>query len=416
MTGEAFDDVRMRGFHRRVTLAEALGRIVEGVPPLAAVDEVPLREAPGRLLAADFTASLDLPSFDRSAMDGFAVVAGMTFAATAYDPAVLEVAGESLPGAPWEGVLAGARAVRIMTGAPLPEGADAVVPAEFAEEERGFVRVSGPVSPGRNVGRAGEDVARGAVALEGGRILRPQDAALLAALGAARVPVAPRPRIGILATGNEIVRQGAALAPFHVHDANTPLLQGLAERWGAVAAASTLQPDEAPRIRRALGRLLASPGVDIVLATGGSSVGVEDHMPSVVAGEGRLLFHGVALRPAGPVGLGIVSGKPVFLLPGNPVSVLCAFDLLVGPCLRRLQGLPAVEPYARVPLPLTRRLASVAGRTDYARVALAGRGVEPLAVSGASILSSAVRAGGFVVVPPEVEGWDEGETVEVHLY
>jgi molybdopterin molybdotransferase len=156
--------------------------------------------------------------------------------------------------------------------------------------------------------------------------------------------------------------------------------------------------------------------VDVVLVTGGSSVGAEDLVPGLLADMGRVEFHGVALRPAGPVAFAIVDDKPVFALPGNPVSCLCAFDLLVGPCLRRLQGLPPVEPYRRVRLPMARRLSSVAGRTDYARVALTERGLEPVSVSGASVLSTAVRADGWVLVPPEVEGHEEGEVVEVRLY
>ena len=156
--------------------------------------------------------------------------------------------------------------------------------------------------------------------------------------------------------------------------------------------------------------------MDLVLISGGSSVGEEDHTPGLIAEAGRLVFHGVALRPAGPVAFGIVDGKPVFGLPGNPVSCLCAFDLLAGPCLRRLQGLPALEPYRRVRLPLARRLASVAGRVDYARVVLTERELEPVSVSGASILTTAVRADGWVLVPADVEGWDEGEVVEVRLY
>jgi molybdopterin molybdotransferase len=416
VTGPAFDDVRMRGFHVRATMAEALDIIGEAAAPLPPGEEVPVAECSGRILAADHAAPRPLPAFDRAAMDGFAVRAERTFSATAYDPVVLEVAGQSLPGAPFGEPLAGARAVRIMTGAPLPEGADAVVPAESAEEDRGLVRITGPVPPWKNVGRRGEDVAEGSVPLAAGRLLRPQDAGLLAALGFATVRVAPRPRIGILVTGDEIVRAGAPLAPFHVHDANTPMLSGLAARWGGAVASATRQPDDVPRLRRALGRLLGSPDVDLVLATGGSSVGAEDHMPGVVAADGRLLIHGVALRPAGPVGFGVCGGKPVFLLPGNPVSALCAFDLLVGPCLRRLQGVPAASPYARVNLPLAKRISSAAGRTDYARVVVGPRGVEPVSVSGASILSTAVLADGFVVVPSGVEGWDAGESVEVHLY
>jgi molybdopterin molybdotransferase len=344
------------------------------------------------------------------------VEAARTFSATTYDPVVLELLGESLPAAPFEGKLSGARAIRIMTGAPLPAGADAVVPAEFAEETRGLVRVSGPVTPGRHVSRTGEDLAKGSTVLEAGRTLRPQDLGILAAVGLEEVAVAPLPRAGLVATGDEIARPGTKLGPWQVHDADTPMLAGLMQRWGGRAGPSTLQPDELPRLRRALGRMIANAGVDIVLVSGGTSVGAEDHVPGLLAELGRLVFHGVALRPAGPVAFGVVDGKPVFALPGNPVSCLCAFDLLVGPCLRRLQGLPAAEPYRRAWMPLARRLASVAGRSDYARVAATAKGLEPVAVSGSSVLSTAVRADGWVLVPPQVEGYEEGEVVEVRLY
>lgn len=412
----AHDDVRMRGFHSRVPLEEARRRVADAVAPLGDVEEVALRDAVGRLLAGEVRAPRPLPAFDRASMDGFAVRASLTFPATVYDPVVLEIAGESLPAAPFAERLSGARAVRIMTGAPVPEGADAVVPAEFAEEARGSVRISGPVAPGKHVGREGEDLAEGALALAAGRLLRPQDLGLLAALGHETARVAPRPKVAIVATGDEIAKPGTRLAPFQIFDANTPMLAGLVERWGARLGTTTLQPDEPARIRRALGRAVAAAGSDMVLVTGGSSVGAEDHVPQIVAEMGRLLFHGVALRPAGPAGFGVVDRKPVFLLPGNPVSCLCAFDLLVGPAIRRLQGLPAVEPYARARVPLSRRLASTAGRADYARVAITEKGAEPISVSGASVLMTAVRADGWVLVPPDVEGWDEGEMVDVHLY
>jgi len=410
------DDVRMRGFRTRVSLEEARKRIVDAVSPLGATDEVPLREALGRILAAGVDAPRPVPAFDRAAMDGWAVEASRTFPATAYDPVVLEVAGESLPAAPFGETLSGARAVRIMTGAPLPAGADAVVPAEFAEEARGFVRIAGAVTPGKHVGRVGEDLAEGDLVLPAGHQLRPQDLGILAAVGLEKVEVAPRPRAAILATGDEIVKAGARLSPFQVYDADTPMLVGLLDRWGGRSGTPSLQPDDAARLRRVLSRAAANAAVDLILVTGGSSVGTEDQVPGLLADLGELVFHGVALRPAGPVGFGVIEGKPIFALPGNPVSCLCAFDLLVGPCIRRLQGMPATEPYRSVRLPLARRLSSVAGRADYARVALTEKGIEPVAVSGASILSTAVRADGWVLVPPGVEGYEAGEVVEVRLY
>jgi molybdopterin molybdotransferase len=410
------DDVRMRGFRGRTALDGAIARILDAVSPLGSVEDVPIRESLGRLLAADVRSPRDVPSFDRSAMDGYAVEAKRTVGATVHDPVVLEVAGESLPGAPFADVLSGARAVRIMTGAPMPAGADAVVPAEFAEESRGMVRVAGSVTTGRHVSRTGEDLAEGATVLSEGHRLRPQDQGILAALGLDVVRAAPRPRAALLATGDEIVRPGAKLGPFQVYDADTPMLAGLLERWGGRVASVTRQPDEPARLRRAMGRALSSPGSDLVLVTGGSSVGTEDHTPGLIAEAGKLVFHGVALRPAGPVAFGVVDGKPIFGLPGNPVSCLCAFDLLVGPCLRRLQGLPPVEPYRRVRLPLAERVVSAPGRADYVRVVLGEKGLEPVAVSSSSILSSAVRADGWILVPPAVEAWEAGEVVEARLY
>ncbi len=416
MPPPSHDDVRMRGFHRRIPLGQALKAALGAVAPLGTAEEVGLREALGRFPAADVRAPRAVPGFDRAAMDGYAVRGEATFPATAYDPVLLDVVGESLPDAPFEGSVGARQAVRIMTGAPMPAGADGVVPAEFAEESRGLLRVSGPVAPGRNVGRAGEDLEEGAVAVPGSRALRPQDLGVLASLGLARLAVAPAPRVALLATGNEIVKAGAELGPFQVYDADTPMLAALVERWGGRVATQSLQPDEEPRIRRAATRMAVSPGVDLVLITGGTSVGREDHAPAMLADAGRLVFHGVALRPASPTAFGVLEGRPVFLLPGNPVACLCAFDLLVGPTLRRLQGLPPSPPYPVVTLPLARRLASEAGRTDYARVEVTAGGVVPVAVSGASILSSASRAHGYVVVPHDVEGWDAGERVEVHLY
>jgi molybdopterin molybdotransferase len=303
-----------------------------------------------------------------------------------------------------------------MTGAPVPEGADAVVPAEHAAEARGFVRIAAAVAPGKHVGRTGEELAAGAVAVPLGRVLRPQDLGLLGALGREAIRVAPRPRAAILSTGDEVVRAGTEPGPHRVHDADTPLLAGLVERWGGRVGPCSLQPDEPARIRRALLRSLASPAVDLVLLAGGTSVGTADHAPAVLAELGRLVFHGVALRPGAPAGFGVADGKPVLLLPGNPVACLAVFDLLAGPCLRRLQGLAPVPPYPRVRLPLAARLASAAGRADYVRVAAGPGGVAPVAGAGASDLASAARADGWILVPAEVEALEAGTPVEVHLH
>jgi molybdopterin molybdotransferase len=310
-------------------------------------------------------------------------------------------------------------AVRIMTGAPVPEGADAVVMAEVCREEQGSVEVREPVAPHKNVGAVGEDIREGECVLAAHRRLRPQDAGLLASLGVAEVPCVRRPRVRLVVTGDELLPPGSRPDGVHIVDSNSVVLRGLVERDGGELLPHEILPDRPERIREAL----AQGDADVLLVSGGSSVGQEDHAPRLVAELGQLDFHGVSMRPSSPAGVGRVpkaggggSFALVFLLPGNPVSCLCAYEFFAGPALRALGGRPRDWPHRRVCLPLARKVASAVGRTDYVRVALESGRVVPLATSGASILSSTVRAAGAVIVPREREGMPEGEQVEVLLY
>jgi molybdopterin molybdotransferase len=411
-------DVRMRGFQDRTDVADAVALLDARLAALPA-EPVLLPEAAGRVLAADVAAEVAVPPFDRAAMDGYALRGGETFGAGPYNPLEFTVVGEALPGRPFAGAVGGGQAVRIMTGAPLPAGADAVLRAEDAEEVApaggpARVRVTDAVPPGRHVGRRGEDITPGAVVLKAGRVLRPQDVGVLASIGASPVPVVRRPAVTILVTGDELLPCGARPEGARIVDSNSVMLAALARRDGGAPAVAPLVPDRRDAVRDAL---LGAPG-DVILVSGGSSVGQEDHAPRVLAEAGELAVHGVALRPASPAGFGFLSGppRPVFLLPGNPVSCLCAYDLFAGRAVRRLGGRSAELPYRRVTLPLARKLTSAVGRVDYVRVLVHGGEVEPLATSGASVLSSTTRADGFVLVPRDSEGRAAGEPVEVCLY
>jgi molybdopterin molybdotransferase len=205
---------------------------------------------------------------------------------------------------------------------------------------------------------------------------------------------------------------GAKPEGYRIVDSNSVMLAALLRRDGVLDVRIEMLKDRSEVVRAAL----ASAAEDMIMITGGSSVGVEDHAPRVVGELGELAFHGVALRPASPTGLGFVGARPVFLMPGNPVSCLCAYDLFAGRAARRLGGRRGEMPYATHSLPLARKIASMVGRVDYVRVQVHGDKVEPLAISGASILSSTTRADGFVLVPGDLEGYGEGETVTVHLY
>jgi molybdopterin molybdotransferase len=408
-------DVRMRGFAARADVEEVEGFLAARVRPLSG-EAVPLLDCAGRVLAEDVTAEVDVPGFARSAMDGYAVRGEDTFGASDYDPLALRLLGESLPGRPFAGRVGPGEAVRIMTGAPVPDGADAVVMAEVCEEQEGRVAVREAVPPRRHVGAAGEDVRAGSVVLRAGRRLRAQDAGILSSLGIASARCVRRPRVRLVVTGDELLPAGTRPAGARIADSNSVMLRALVARDGGVTLPFELLPDRPEAIRAALG----DPDADAFLVSGGSSVGLEDHAPRLVAELGRLDFHGVAMRPSSPAGVGRVPGpvgeRFAFLLPGNPVSCLCAYEFFAGPAIRRLGGRSRLWPHRRVRLPLARKLSSAIGRTDYVRVAIEAGRVVPLATSGASILSSTVRADGFVVVPRALEGLAEGAEVEVLLY
>jgi len=400
----------MRGFAERADVEEVLRFLAARVHALGA-EPVAVDACAGRVLAEGVVAPVDVPGFARSAMDGYALRGEDTFGASAYEPARLEVVGEALPGRPAAARVSAGRAVRVMTGAPMPEGADAVAMAEVCRERDGHLEVADAVAPGKHVGRAGEDIRAGEAVLAAGRRLRAQDAGLLASLGVSTPICVRRPRVRMVVTGDELLPAGSRPVPPRIVDANSVVLRALVLRDGGLPLPFEILPDRPERIRAAL-----REPADAILVSGGSSVGAEDFAPRLVAELGHLDFHGVSMRPSSPAGVGRIGDAWVFLLPGNPVSCLCAYEFFAGPAIRALGGRSREWPHPRVRLPLARKIASAVGRTDYVRVAIEGGRVVPLAISGASILSSTVRAAGCVIVPRELEGMPEGALVEVRLY
>jgi molybdopterin molybdotransferase len=326
-----------------------------------------------------------------------------------------------------------------MTGAPLPAGADAVLPFEESQTDADRVLVQGQVSPEKHVGQRGEDVHTGDIVAHAGRVLRPQDIGLLSSIGFGHVAVVRAPRVRILITGNELLPTGTTPHGFHITDANGPMLAALVTRDGGVPIVGPIVPDDRETILAALREATADsrqPAADshptpdtrskirrgehltpdIILVSGGSSVGQEDHVPTLLAEHGELAIHGVAMRPSSPTGIGRLNGRLVFLLPGNPVSCMCAYDFFAGRAIRGLGGRPLEWPYRRVSARLARKLVSVVGRVDYARVQVTDATAEPLAISGASVLSSVTRADGFVIIPMDSEGFPAGAEVQLFLY
>lgn len=404
-------DVRMRGFRSRKPVDEVLSWIDAEVSSLAQ-ETIALTAAHRRVLSEPVVSRINVPAFDRSAMDGFALRAEETVGAGDYNPLPFSVIGASMPGCPYGGKLGQGQAVRIMTGAPIPDGADAVVPAEFATEKDGTVEITESVPTLKHIGRTGEDVRSGSTLLEACHRLRPQDCGLLASIGLAEVSVIRSPRVRIIVTGNELAEPGTKRGPFQIYEANSHIIAGLIPRDGGVIESRVRCEDTQDEIRKAI----TAPGADVILISGGSSVGSEDHAPGLVAELGELPIHGVAMRPSSPAGIGRIDEQFVFLLPGNPVSCLCAYDFFAGRAIRLLAGLPAEWPYRKVEGELVSKIVSQVGRVDYCRVRITEDKVEPLALSGASILSSTTRANAFVIVPPQSEGYAVGSRVEAFLY
>ena len=405
------DDVRMRGFVERVDVEVVDAFLSDHVARLQG-EGVALLDCLGRVLSEDIVSAVDVPGFRRSAMDGYALRGEESFGASAYDVARLKVVGLSLPGAPYTGALAKGEAVRIMTGAPIPDAADAVVKAEVCEEVDGVVSIAEATPPKKNVGAVGEDIQRGQPILFAGRRLRPQDVGLLSSIGCASVPCIRRPRIRLVVTGDELLAAGSTPSGSQIVDSNSVVLRGLVARDGGESLPFEILPDVPDEIRSAM----ADDQADVILVSGGTSVGQEDHAPRLLSELGRLDFHGISMRPSSPTGIGRIDSRLVFLLPGNPVSCLAAYEFFAGPTIRALGGRSRRWPHRRVLVPLARKIASEIGRTDYVRVAIEDGRASPLATSGASILSSTVRATGAVIVARELEGMREGDRVEVLLY
>ena len=404
------EDIRMRGFRERSSVDEALAAAMDGIGPLP--DEMtPVTHVAGRVLAADVSSTVNVPGFRRATMDGYAVLAEDTYGASPYNPIPLRVVGTSMPGVGADGALKPGECLRIMTGAPVPDAADAVLKAEDTNASGQYIEVAAAVPVGRNIGRIGEDVTAGDTILRAGRRLLPQDVGLLTAVGHTPVEVVRRPIVRIIVSGDELLPPGGSPTGSSIVDSNSPMLATLVERDGGFPEIVRL-PDEREAMEEALGR----GGADVIVTAGAASVGTEDRVPVLVAELGTLKIHGITMRPSAPTGVGTINGVRVLILPGNPVACLAAYDFFAGPVVRSLGGRSPKWPYRTTERPLARRLVSQVGRTDYARVVINGELVEPIAISGSSVLSSVTAASGFVVVPASSEGYAEGKTVTIHCY
>jgi len=408
----------MKAFTTLMTPAEARTRFAEALAarPLG-TEWVALLQASGRVLAEEIRADADLPAFDRSTVDGYAVRAGDTADASKGSPVLLRVTGEVLIGHQPGFLVRAGEAARIPTGGAIPEGADAVVMQEQTVRKDGTVYVEQRVNSGENVVHRGEDLRAGDLVLRPGRRLRPQDIGLLAGLNHPEVEVYVRPKVAVIVTGDELVAPGREPGGAQIHDMNTYTLTGLLERSGALPVPYGIVGDSLQLVvERAKA---AHRHADAVILAGGSSVGERDVVTDAIAalGEPGIVVHGIAIRPGKPTILAVASGKPVFGLPGNVVSVMIIFDQFVRPVIEALAGV-SEERHLGAPVRarLARRLVA-RDREDHVRVALIERQGTLWATpvpGGSAIMTSMVLADGILVIPIETT-LEEGAEVEVRL-
>lgn len=396
-------------------VAEALKRIDAVVSPVSGYEQIALRSALGRVLAEAISSPIEVPAHTNAAMDGYALRAADLPERGVRE---LRVIGTALAGSPFRGIVEPGTAVRIMTGAVLPEGADCVVMQERVDRQDDRLRVGSGHKAGQNIRQAGEDLRRGAGVFAAGRLLLPADLGVLASLGVAEVRVRRRPRVAFFSTGDELRSIGETLAAGEIYDSNRYTLYGMLTRLGVEVLDMGVVRDRRDDLQQAL--LRAAGGADAIITSGGVSVGEADFIKDVLSELGVVNFWKIAMKPGRPLAFGRIREAVFFGLPGNPVSVMVTFYYFVLPALRRMMGQSDTEPVL-VRVPCVGRLKKRPGRMEFQRGIMERQADGSLAVrgtgdQGSGILSSVSRANCFIVLP---DGWgnvEAGTLVDVHPF
>ena len=403
---------KMRPIRDTLPLDEARALIDGAVRPLTRTEHIALSSANGRVVARDVASTLDVPPFARAGMDGYAVRAEDTFGAGRQDPKTLRCVEQVFTGQVPSRTVREGECTEIATGAPLPDGADAVVMVEETEKDpSGEVRIFTPVYPRQNVGRQGADIQAGQVVLRAGDVLNASRIGALAALGATGVEVYAKPRVAILSTGNEIIDPGQPLAPGHIYDINRFTLAAIVEEHGGVPEPHRTAADTIDDLSRAIDECLDA---DVLVFSGGSSVGERDLILDVLGRKGEILFHGIAVKPGKPTAFGVVGDRIVFGMPGYPTSCLSNAYMLLVPVLRRMAHLP-VHAVRTISAPLGQRIVSTTGRHQFYTVRLVD-GIAQPAFKASGDITSMSLADGYIEIPAQTDIVEKGEIVEVKLF
>jgi molybdenum cofactor synthesis domain-containing protein len=403
--------VRPTLFESVIPFDRALAIVLDAATPIERTVGVPLSDADARVVAADVVAPFDVPSFDRAAMDGYAVVARDTERANADQPVTLRLAGHVFTGeTPTSGIAMG-ECMEISTGASLPPGATAVVPVEDTSRSGETIHVAAAVRDGQHVGRRGADMRAGQVVAAVGDILTPSRVGAVAAVGQPAVTVFDRPSVTVMSTGNEVVVPGEPLGQSDVYDINQFTIGAVVRRHGGLVRALPPAGDTLEEIGQSLNSALSS---DVVVFSGGSSVGGRDLLVDVIGARGEVLFHGIAVKPGKPTLFARIGRTLVFGMPGYPTSCLSNAYMLLLPLVRKLARLPTWVPQT-IAVPLTQRVTSTPTRHQFYTVRVADGRAEP-AFKASGDITSMAHADGFIEIPIGVDVVEAGTTVTVTLF
>ena len=413
MTDRAHDPDAADGL---VSVEDARERVLSRVNPHAAL-QLPLTDAYGCVLADDIVAERDLPEFASSAMDGFAVRAADIARATGDDPAELKIVGRAMIGRRPDATVGGHEAVRIATGAPIPAGADTIVPVEHVRVAGEVVRITGPAEPGQHIRPMGEDVTAGSVLVEKGKRLGAPELGLLANAGVPHPVVRPRPRVIVLSTGDELIPPTETPEFGQVRDSNAYSIFGAVREAGAIPVLAGIVRDDVDELKETILNYVIQ--ADAFISSGGVSVGERDVVKAAFFKRGDVDFYRVAMQPGMPQGFGQIEGKPYWGLPGNPVSVFVSFEVFVRPAIMKMMGRSQVG-RPEITATLTKDVSGPEGKLQFARV-LVQRGADgweatPTGNRGSNLISTVARANGLAMIPPGTETAPAGSQVRVMVF
>ena len=410
--------LRKIGFSRLTPLEEVLEKLLSRIQ-LNPIEEININESLNRILATDIISRMDIPPFNRSAMDGYAIRAEDSFNASPKNPKKIKYVGAIEIGETSTYKLHKDEGIKISTGAPIPEGADTVIKIEDTEIENEIIKLYISLPPGKNVSKKGEDIKLGTQLLNKGTELKAEHIALLSSLGFNKVKVRIKPKISVFSSGDELLEPGTPLQPGKIYNSNTPMISTLIKIYGGRVIRGETIKDNKSVIKNKL--IEAAEDSQIIIFTGGTSVGTKDYLPEIVSETGTILTHGIAHRPGAPILIGYLNETLIFCLPGTPVAAYISFLNITGLTIRKMLGCSALDPRTEVIATISKDVpVSGLGYLHYLRVTLEksqeGFIAIPVKLKGSGIISSLTFSDGIVEIPPNQEGLKKGDTVKVKLF